>query len=246
MVIQVRGTDADGCTNDNLKVYKIQPKIAFTLDIANLASNGALQGASFGTCFSDIVGARYDPAFGTDGGVIYDYGINYLFFSVNAANYTDSWRPSIKVEGTDAIQDVSVHWAYPANATSAAAAGWNEMPLDGDGNYTSTNPVEAQDASNAVGSDGECIIVRVTIEHNHFEGIDDLPITVSVDGKTRLDLPLADQIADVHYTGGDNICGEPDDFDYDIVTHTLQQRPEMIDETDPDPDDDFLPIAPEP
>lgn len=147
---------ADGCS-DNIEVYKIEPSIGFTLDIAGLLDDGTLGDEE---CLSPVESATYD---GTAGNLATDYGENWIFFSVNAANFVHSWQPDFTTTYTGAGTVSAVEWAYPADAL--ANTNWN----------AETAPVLAQDASGAVGVDGECIVLRVRIDH----GTDELDASVA-------------------------------------------------------------------
>jgi len=240
VVIQVRGTDAADCPVNNLKVYVIEPVNAFTLDIAAVtdaaAGSDVTYGATAVSCFPDVVSATWDA---TNAEVDYDFGTSYLYFMVTAANYTTSWRPSFQVSGIDgAIQEVALDWALSSTPTA-----WNNVPFTGtapdyNGIYTDAAViVDVQDASGTVGAAGECILVRLTVTHNHYEGIVDQPITVAVDGETQL--AMATPMKDVHHVD----CSD-DGFTNDVATHTLESRPDVQDNTAP-ASDDFLPIGPD-
>lgn len=238
VVIQVRGTDAADCPVNNLKVYVIEPVNAFTLDIAAVtdaaAGSDVTYGATAVSCFPDVVSATWNSATNR---VDYDFGTSYIYFMVTAANFTDSWRPSFQVSGLDGtIQTAALDWALSGTPTA-----WNNLPFTGtapDYNGIYTDPagqVDVQDASGTVGAAGECILVRLTVTHNYYEGIADQPITLAVDGETQL--ALATTMKDVHHTD----CSD-DGFTNDVATHTLESRPEIQDNTAP-AGDDFLPIG---
>ena len=53
LVIYVENTVT--CMTDNIEVYIIEPKHAFTLDIANIALDGSTQSATYATCVSPVV-----------------------------------------------------------------------------------------------------------------------------------------------------------------------------------------------
>lgn len=161
-------TDKDGCTN-NVEVYRIEPSFAFTLDIMALLDNGT---AGSTECVSPVESASYD---GTN--VTIDYGENWVFYSVNAANFVDSWMPSFSVVnytgggGTGAVPVADIQWAYPADAQANTA--WHPV----------TDKVQAQIAGGAVGAVGECIVVRVRIDHatNENDAANSV-LTFGVDG----------------------------------------------------------------
>lgn len=151
LVAYVKG--ATGCS-DNVEVWRIEPTFAFTLDLLSMASDGSLgtiANPAF-ECVSPVESATYN---GTT--MAMDYGENWVFFSVNAANFTNSWMPDFTgtaITGTSTI--ASITWAYP-NDAQADAGPW----------HATTDPVQASAAAvgGVVGTAGECIVVRVEIQH---------------------------------------------------------------------------------
>ena len=130
-------------------------------------------------------------------------------------------------------------WA--CKALSSTPTSWNSLPFTGtapdyNGEYSDPSAVVlVQDPSGTVGTAGECILVRMTVTHKHYEGISAQAITLAVDGVTQL--AAATPANDVHHAD----CSS-DGFDNDIATHTLQPRPEIQDNTAP-AGDDFLPVG---
>ena len=237
VVIQVRGTNAADCPVNNMKVYVIQPVNAFTLDIAAVtdAASGTdiTLGATAQSCFPDVVSAKYDV---TNNEVDYNFGTSYLYFMVTAANFSKEWRPSFLLGGLTEganLQTAEIDWAYSSTPTS-----WNAMiPPTGtyNGTWTTTGQVDAKAANGTVGAAGECILVRVTVNHDSFEGIAAEPITLAVDGQTQLS--LATPFKDLHYAD----CSD-DGFTNDVATHTINPRPNIQDATPP-ATNDLLPIG---
>jgi hypothetical protein len=220
LVIYVQ--NADGCTTDNIQVYVIEPVHSFTLDIANIAIDGTAQPDDFEMCVAPVAGAVYNTASQT---VEMDYGVNHMFFIVNAANFTNSWQPSFLIAGLAGSRTVTdVSWAYPADAVAGT---WNVTTGAG-ANWTAAGApvsfVSAQ-AGNTVGALGECIIVRVTVDNNQAETLVDTPISLAVDG-IMLD-PVAGGYAtasfgDIHHS----TCTQ-DGFDNDVITQVLTARPDI-------------------
>jgi len=246
VVINVTNTvPAPGCTVMNMKVFKILPINAFTLDIANVGPAGGAPVAyetPLDRCIHDIVSATYDAA--APEGVLYDFGIDYLYYVVTAANFSTSWRPSLMVTAIDPKETVTaVEWFRTSDNTFTTP---EAMPLSA-GVYTATNPVTALDASGTVGVAGECIVIRVTIDHtngaNQFQGIADETITVAVDGKTQL--ALATPLGDIHFSktvGTAADCGLEDAFRNDVATQIIKARPDITAPTMPAPG--LLPVKP--
>lgn len=148
--------DATGCITDNIQVWRIIPQYAFTLDIAGLTDAGDVGGAAVSECVSPVLSATYD---GTS--LTMDYGQNYVFFSVNAANWQTSWIPSFTTASSVTGSTVgTVEWAYPDEANGATSV-W----------HPATDPVLASEygASNFIGATGQCIVLRVLVDHGGNE-----------------------------------------------------------------------------
>lgn len=243
VVINVLNTGAT-CNTQNLKVYKIEPQNAFTLDIANVDQLGATLAYGTGNsfCIHDVVTATFDAT--APEGVLYDFGTDYMYFVVTAANYSTSWMPSIQLTGIDAEETVAVEWAYSTSTPAAyTVAGTFTLAA---GTWTTVTPVLAQAAGGSVGQAGECILIRVTLDHSNaalnYEGLTDETITLAVDGVTNLAaVPPATQIPDVHYLLGDPLCGLADGFANDVATQVLLARPDIQNGT---AGGTFLPVKP--
>jgi hypothetical protein len=255
VVIQVKNDPGSGaCVTQNLKVYKISPQNAFTLDIANLLTGGTAQEAGtlevgYGTnidkCIHDIVDAAYDA--NSPEGVIYDYGTDYMFFEVVAANFTGSWKPSFTLAGVDVNETVYVEWATDKGFTSPHLLTLNT------GVWSSTDIYTAVAAGGAVGSAGESIYVRVTLDHStttNYQGLTDEVVILAVDGLTNLSA-VGSELGDVHFANGTLNAGPPvvcnplvvDGFDNDLAQQTLKPRPTInTDGTMPTPG--LLPVKP--
>jgi hypothetical protein len=233
--------DNGTCSPNNMKVYKIQPINAFTLDIANLDRNKVLQpgyGTNIDRCISDIVSADYDPT--APEGVLYDFGADTLYYEVSAANWSVSWLPSITISGLDAEETVSeVVWS-----TSTAFGTTHAFTLAA-GVYTSVDPV-VPSTGTTIGAAGESIFIRVIIDHtngtNNYEGLTAEQIALAVDGITMLS--ATPPLGDVHHDNGANTPPCPnlvvDGFTNDIAYQTITPRPDVQAVT-PTP---FLPVKP--
>lgn len=239
VIIQVVN-DNGTCTPNNMKVYKIQPINAFTLDIANLDANKVLQagyGSNIDRCISDIVSASYDAT--APEGVLYDFGADTLYFEVVAANWSISWLPSVTISGFDAEETIQeIVWS-----TTTTFATTHAMTLAA-GVYTSADPV-VPSSGTTVGATGESIFFRVIIDHsngaNNYEGLTAEQIAFAVDGITLL--ASATPIGDVHFDNGTTTpCPAPvvDGFTNDIALQTITPRPD-VQAVSPTP---FLPVKP--
>jgi len=222
LVVYVENTVT--CLTDNIEVYIIEPKHAFTLDIENLAADGTKQADGYGTCVSPIVSATYNAS-----KVEMDYGTNYMFFTVNAANFTGSWQPSFQTSGAGIAGSravTAIDWAYPADAQSGT---WNTTVSGSANNFTAAGAtvtnVAAKATGGTVGAAGECIVVRVTVDNNQAETITDAEVTLAVDGVTA-------NPADGTYTNrtyadiNDSDCTD-DSFTNDVATQNLNPRPNI-------------------
>lgn len=250
VVIQVKSTVAGECNPNNLKVFRIEPVNAFTLDIANvkLDKSVAPYETNIDRCISDIVSAKYDMT--AKDNVIYDFGTDYLYYVVTAANFSTSWKPSLKVTAIDPLETVTaVEWALTTDFGFTTA---HAMPLSGS-EYISTDPVPAASATGTVGQAGESILIRVTIDHTgtngNYQGLTDETVTVAVDGKTQL--ALATPLGDVHFSktvgAVTTDCGIVDNYDNDIATQIIKARPDIQSVTPsvPGPGNyPFLPVKP--
>jgi hypothetical protein len=238
VVIQVTNVDpANGCETENLKVYRIEPAHAFTLDIANVGADGSIQ-AGYGqtaleTCMSDIESATYNPV---DDNVIYDFGQNTLYFAVAAANFSGQYQLGIQFNGLLANQTADISWGYTfAGAGSNVVASGIGAPGY---NNDAAGVVQAQAASGNVGSDGETIYIMVVIHHDNFEGIVAVDYTLAVEGVLHDGTSvIPGDYADIHHTS----C-EQNAYD-DIAYQTIAPRPDIQDATG-SPSGTFLPIAP--
>jgi hypothetical protein len=247
VVIHVKNTAStpDGCVTNNIKVYKIEPMIAFTLDIANVTKAGVtgLYDTPIDRCIHDVVSAAYDPT--APEGVLYDFGKDTLFYIVVAANFDSSWLPSIQLSGVNTEETIeSVQWDYtfafptPHNMTFVPAS---------DTIYTAEDSVIVQNPTMAVGPAGECIFIRVIIDHTNgtrnWEALWDETISLAVDGITKLSAPTP--FGDIHYSStlpiANILCGQEDDFQFDIAVQTLKPRPDIQGTT---PGGGFLPVKP--
>jgi len=191
---------ADGCS-DNIAVYRIIPTPSFTLDIAVLDDNGdsiAAPGTAIASeCVSPIESATYntteDVTPGTAVGLTVDYGENWIYYVVNAANFIDSWRPRFQISYDGGRDSMMAQWTYIQAATNTASTAWHDINIAAG---TSTDDViagggtSAGAPNNAAGdmvvsaATGECIVIRVRIDYGtNYEHDNALStLSVAVDG----------------------------------------------------------------
>lgn len=149
---------ATSCAN-NMKVYQILPQNGFIVDIYNLDQSKAnpVFNTDVPSCVSDIAGATY-----SGGAIVTDYGKNYLYFEVVAANFNSKWTPSFAVAGLQPGQTSVIEWSYD-NAFATIETGDVITAL--------TNT-----------STGVSIFVRVTVSNGTYEGLSDTPVALTVNG----------------------------------------------------------------
>lgn len=222
--------DVDDCT-DNIEVYRIKPKHSFTLDLAAITDAGTLisDTANYEECVSPIESAIYsnvaadDPGEGT---LTVDYGENWAFFTVTAANWRDSWQPTFNWTYTGGVGDaITVEWAYPADAV--ADVNWNSV-TNGTASSTAVVP---QGGVSAVDTAGQCIIVRVRVDHGTAnENAEALTQTLNIAVDGVMEDPTATtgneyanaSLGDLHYAD----CAV-DGFDNDWANYDFTPRPQI-------------------
>lgn len=226
-------TNGDGCPN-NIKVYKIEPSHLFTLDIDRIMNTGAAA-AGAAWCLAPVAGASYDAV---NGIVNMDYGVNYLYYVVNAANWANTWLPSFELTAAGtASTTFAVDWAYPAESHGAGAV-WHTTAAAAN-IYTSDDPVSPSSGS-SVDENGECIIVRVTVDHNLNEALGGMTVELAVNGFmediTNATNPYINPLlGDIHHTdgGAGNPCPWYDGYTNDRIAYTLTARPTVVDASTP-------------
>lgn len=251
VAILVTGENGVPCAMNNLKVYKIEPLHAFTLDIDNLTEAGANHtpgdsvthvnyGDNLDVCISDVQGAVYDPI---ENAIDYDYGIDTIYFEVVAANWYDRWEIGVEISGliSDSAQTAQIDWAYAPIARPIVynTLLWNVVTAAGstNGAYESAILVQPQNGTNAVGPGGESVVVRVIVEHGtQWDGVYDNPINVAVNGiMAHQDaggvwvVGAWDVEGDIHWTDdGAGLCPWFDMYANDVSLQTLKARPNVL------------------
>ena len=153
--------------------------------------------------------------------------------------FSSSWKPSAQLTGVNAQDSVTaVEWSRPTDFPAFATP--HAMPRTGI-TYTSTDSVAVLATSGFVGAAGECILIRVTIDHTtagrQYQGLTDETITLAVDGITAI--TATPPIPDVHYSStlpvANANCGLPDGFLFDKALQTIKPRPDITAPTMPAP-----------
>lgn len=208
MVVEYAGPT---CAN-NIKVMQIQPKIAFTVDITNMTHGTSPTPIPFttpvpseGQCYANVTSVEYK-----DGKINIDYGTNVLYFEVIGANFTGSYKPTLKLTGLQGTQTAAIDWGV-AIGTYNQALVVDQLHTAGaitSGQFivTTTEPST---------NNGVSIYVRVTIRNHGWEGLTDEPITLAVEAVD--DTPASHKDVDVD-------CTTITEYG-DLAIQTLQARP---------------------
>ena len=169
MVIEYAGPT---CSN-NMKVMKVIPKIAFTVDITNLDHSSAATlayGTAENQCYANVAGSSYDLA---NDNITIDYGTNILYYEVIAANFTVSYTPTFQLTGLQGTQTADIDWGYVKGTYT------NNLVTGGSGVITTPSATVNTSASNT--SVGVSVFVRVTVHNNGYEGLSTDPIALAVE-----------------------------------------------------------------
>lgn len=209
----------NGSCADNIEVFRIEPAFSFTLDIAGLMPDGTLPTGNAFECVTPVQSAVYD---GTS--LTMDYGDNYIYFTVNAANFVHSWTPTFSIVDnttgtTVALTDIM--WATPdqaiLNAGGVATGTWN----------SATTPVPARAASGAVGAIGEGIVVRVHLDHGAIENDVAGSVIIGIDG-VMYNVPTTDYTNTALRDLDPSAAGAPcTQTETDQATYDLTPRPNV-------------------
>lgn len=194
VVVDYTAPASTGCAN-NMKVYPITPTNGFTVDIYNLNASFTPQafGTTLSSCYSNIKSAEY-----SGGAIVTDYGTNYLYYEVVAANFSSSWTPTLEVSGLQAGQTATIEWDYDNNFSNPQSSG---------------DPVNTLVTNT---STGVSIFVRVTLNNGTYEGLTNTSIVLTANG-------VSNGLPDVVNTN----CNLVEDDD-DQSTQILQARPTVV------------------
>ena len=211
MVLEYKGAT---CSN-NMKVYQILPKNAFTVDITNVKNNaGVYSPLAYGTtdtqCYADIASAKFVAP-----NMVYDYGVNKLYYEVVAASFTGTFTPSFRLTGLKTGQTALVEWTIDKNfAVGFAALGAAQNATTGTTlNFTGT--AVTPDPSVTDMSKGVSVYLRVTVTNGLYEGLSDDTVTMAVEAVNSA------SDADI-----DNAtCAAPASTFEDTAVQTLNKRP---------------------
>lgn len=172
VVVEYEAATAN-CAN-NLKVFNIIPKNAFTVDVRSMEDDGtgpAAYGTKTTQCTDDVESATYSA---TTPSMNMDYGDQTLYFEVIAANFSTSFTPSYQITGLAAGQTAEIFWGYTvATATNSLGAIVNSTTVAGAAANTALTNTK----------DGVSIYVKVVIQNDKFENLAGQTITLAVDAK---------------------------------------------------------------
>ncbi len=202
---------AAGCAN-NVKVYPVRPVNAFVVDVMNMTPGATQTPSGYGVvetqCFDSVQSAVWSPTPAPDGGMVYDFGTNYLYYEMVAANFTHAYLPSFQISNLDAVQTADLDWGYTIGTydhpvTAGATNGIFPSP---DSVFTTETNTSA----------GVSIYVRLTVHNVNFEGIGQLTVNFAVDAQNSA------QQDDV-----DNATCLVNAAFADNINQTLDPRPEV-------------------
>lgn len=198
-VVVLYDAPAAGCAN-NLKVYELDPKNGFIVDIKNIdnTSKAALAyGVNAEQCIDKVSKATY-----VAGQMQYEYGTNIFYYELIAANFSESWTPTFAITGLNAVQTYVVEYTYD----KTLAGGW--APLTSGSTTITTNAID--------NSLGVSIYVRVTVTNNNYEGIVAENVVFELDGQNKEGL----------WDVVNSTCVDPNAADQnDKATQVLKPRP---------------------
>lgn len=214
MVLEYKGAGTPSCSN-NIKVFQIIPKNAFTVDITNVKSSD-LSPLAYGVtdtqCYADIADAKFDVP---SKKMVFDYGVNKLYFEVIAANFTGTFTPSFKLSGLKTGQKALVEWTVDKTFASGLAALGAEQSATTGTTLDFAGVAVTADPSIKDMTKGVSIYVKVTVKNGLYEGLTDDNVTLAVEAVN------ANNEADI-----DNAtCAAPATTFEDTAVQTLNLRP---------------------
>jgi hypothetical protein len=168
MIVEYAGPT---CSN-NMKVMQIIPKNAFTVDITNMTHGvspaSLAYGAAESQCYDNVTSAVFNA-----GKIDIDYGTNVLYFEVIAANFSNSYLPTLKLTGLQGTQTANIDWGYAIGTYSNNLVTNQTGSLITTAQFTVTTTVPTDQ--------GISIYVRVTVKNHGWEGLGNDNITLAVE-----------------------------------------------------------------
>jgi hypothetical protein len=218
VVVRYKGHDvAANCDAVNIKAYRIRPVSTFQLDLANADNTGATVAATYSICTSDPVTATItenaNPAI--DPTIAYDYGTSDMYFKVTVRNFTGTWNLSVNRTALAAL----------AGAGETFSMTWGTSVATATNVITDDNPVAIAEQT-ALVNDDEVIIIKVTYDHNTFEGLANKAVAIIANATDQ--------------TGSQDLSSTCTP-EVDTVTQTLNARPTVVNATVATPSSFILP-----
>ena len=200
---------------DNLKVYQLDPIVAFTVDIINYDGTTPLGWNVIDDQCIDIVSSA---VFGGTT-MAYLYGENVFVYEVIAANFTGSYTPEFVITGLNAAQTYVIEYTDEAPSTWTAATTF----------YPEATAVPTAVANTSL---GVSIYVRVTVTNNNFENnATDNPLGITF----NLAVDGVNSVGDYDVDNGNGtICDQTTITgadQADIAQQTILPRPSLIEGT---------------
>ena len=186
MVVEYNGPVCT--TSNNIKVMKLIPQNAFTIDITNMAHGATPTPLAYGTtesqCYAGVLSSLYDISTSK---MINNYGVQDLYFELVAANFTGSYKPTFKLSGLQSTQTANIDWGTSIGTYgTSAAVGITAAATP----YTTVKQSVTTNVTNTTG--GVAIYIRVRITNNGYEGLTSDGITLAVDATDNAAIPNPD------------------------------------------------------
>lgn len=204
IAVKYTGTSAAACAASNIKAYKVKPINLFQLDLAIVDASDAVKTDGYTICPSDIASTTITDD-GTNATIAYDYGTNDLFVKVTVKNFTGDWKLSVNHSELAALVGTGETFALAWGTTIALAT--NAI--------TDDNDVTIAEQT-VTATDNEVIYLKLTYDHNTFEGLAAKAVAIKVNAKDKANNP------DVSAT-----CTA----DADMVTQNIGARPGVASNT---------------
>ena len=198
---------AANCEASNIKAYRIRPANQFQLDLANADNTGAAAAAGFSVCPSDLVTATIteNANKALDPTIAYDYGTTSMYYQVKVRNFTGAWNLTVNRSALAALvgtgETFTLAWGTSVAGATNAIADDNAVSI-------------AEQTPSAI--DDETIILKLTYDHNTFEGLAAKSVPIVVNATDQAGNP------DVSSTCAPEV---------DTVTQILNARPTVTTNT---------------
>lgn len=162
---------------DNFKVYELDPINAFTVDIKNIEDENyglIAYDTKDDQCPAGVASATY-----TVSGMQYDYGVDYMYYEVVAANFTNFWVPTFTISNTATVQTYTVEYTYTNPST------WKTTPPTWAPVVNGTTHFNV-DPSVTNTNLGVSVYLRLTLTNHNYEGLALRTIRLAADGQNSV------------------------------------------------------------